>query len=680
MRYRELVQFEPIETVIQLREADAEDKARRLVQTYVISNRMADQLTSVVFPQLQFLTPQDNKGILVVGNYGTGKSHLMSVVSALAEYPGVVDAVNEPRVRAAAQAVSGRFKVARVEIGGVTGSLRDIVLRELEVALDRWEVPFRFPSADRLTNNKDALVHAVAKFRERYPDQGILLVVDELLDYLRTRHERELILDLGFLRELGEVPALAPFRFVAGLQESLFDSPRFAFVADPLRRVRERFEMVRIAREDIAFVVAHRLLRKTDRQLALITEHLRRFSPLYRRLAEHLPEFAQLFPIHPAYIETFERVYVAEKREVLKTFSHAMRDLLDQEVPEDEPGLVSYDHYWDILRENPAMRSEPDVALVIDKSNVLEGRVTSAYTRPNLLPMALRIIHALSVHRLTTSGIRQPLGATPAELRDDLCLFLRMPEPAADFLQDQVKVALEQIIRTVSGQFIAHNSENGQYYLDVERVVDFDAKIAECGDLMGDDDLNRYFFDALRQILNLNDTTYVTGHRIWFWELPWPQRQVTRPGYLFFGAPDERSTAQPPRDFYVYILPPFFPRELKLGDQPDEVIFQLVGLDETFRQTLRLYAGARAMATESADHRAVYAAKTQDYFGRLNGWLRDHLAGHLQVTYQGVSKPVAAVLATLRNTASTSWDDLVRLVASHHLAPQFAERYPDYPG
>jgi DNA replication protein DnaC len=27
----------------------------------------------------------DNKGLLVVGNYGTGKSHLMSVISALAE-------------------------------------------------------------------------------------------------------------------------------------------------------------------------------------------------------------------------------------------------------------------------------------------------------------------------------------------------------------------------------------------------------------------------------------------------------------------------------------------------------------------------------------------------------------------------------------------------------------------
>ncbi len=58
-----------------------------------------------------------------------------------------------------------------------------------------------------------------------------------------------------------------------------------------------------------------------------------------------------------------------------------------------------------MLRENPSMRNLPGVAEVIEKSNVLEGRIRNAYTRPHLLPVALRIIHALSVHRLTTSDI-----------------------------------------------------------------------------------------------------------------------------------------------------------------------------------------------------------------------------------------------------------------------------------
>ena len=40
MTYRDLIQFEPIETVVQLRDADHESAAHRLVATYVVSNEM----------------------------------------------------------------------------------------------------------------------------------------------------------------------------------------------------------------------------------------------------------------------------------------------------------------------------------------------------------------------------------------------------------------------------------------------------------------------------------------------------------------------------------------------------------------------------------------------------------------------------------------------------------------
>ena len=44
MKYSELIHFEPIETVVQLREADSATQARRLVETFVISDRMAELL------------------------------------------------------------------------------------------------------------------------------------------------------------------------------------------------------------------------------------------------------------------------------------------------------------------------------------------------------------------------------------------------------------------------------------------------------------------------------------------------------------------------------------------------------------------------------------------------------------------------------------------------------------
>src|SRR2546428_6962797 len=86
MKYSDLVHCEPIESVIQLEQASSPAAVRQLVQTFVVSKRMSEQLCDLVIPNLQFESPLDNKGVLIVGNYGTGKSHLLSMISGLAEY------------------------------------------------------------------------------------------------------------------------------------------------------------------------------------------------------------------------------------------------------------------------------------------------------------------------------------------------------------------------------------------------------------------------------------------------------------------------------------------------------------------------------------------------------------------------------------------------------------------
>src|SRR5205814_1329907 len=143
-------------------------------------------------------------------------------------------------------------------------------------------------------------------FHEQYPDLALLLIVDELLDYLRSRKDQALILDLNFLRELGEVSRDLRFRFMAGTQEAIFDSARFAFVADTLHRVKDRFEQVRIARSDVEYVVARRLLRKSAEQMAKVREHLTRFARFYGQMNERMDQFVRLFPIHPDYLDRFE--------------------------------------------------------------------------------------------------------------------------------------------------------------------------------------------------------------------------------------------------------------------------------------------------------------------------------------------------------------------------------------
>lgn len=692
MKYGELIRFEPIESVVQLRDADEAAAAQQLVETYVISEEMAEKLVGLVIPQLQFEQPTDNKGLLVVGNYGTGKSHLMSVISGLAETPDLAASLSSSEVAAAVGKIGGRFKVVRTEIGATTMSLRDILLAELEEHLAGMGVRYSFPSANQVSSNKRAFEEMMTAFHQKFPDQGLLLVVDELLDYLRTRKDQELILDLNFLREIGEVCKDLRFRFMAGVQEAIFDSPRFAFVADSIRRVKDRFEQVLIARRDVKFVVAERLLKKTGEQQARIRAYLTPFGKFYGHMNECMDEFVRLFPVHPDYIDTFERVTAVEKREVLKTLSLAMKKILDQDMPNDRPGLITYNTYWTTLRENPSFRAVPDIKAVIDCSQVLESRIQQAFTRPAYKPMALQLIHALSVHRLTTGDIYAPLGATAGELRDGLCLYQPGIEDLggdpADDLLSQVETVLREIHKTVSGQFISSNPDNRQFYLDLKKTDDFDALIEKRAESLEDQELDRYYYEALKRVMECTDQTCVTGYKIWQHELEWLERKAARQGYLFFGAPNERSTAVPPRDFYLYFIQPFEPPHFKDEKNADELFLRLTAADDDFRTALRNYAAALDLASTSSGHaKSTYETKSSHFLKDLVQWLQKHTTDAFEVTYQGRAKslPEWARGKAIRKLSGTdaheriNFRDLVNTISGICLGAHFQDQAPDYP-
>jgi hypothetical protein len=695
MYYSELINFESLETVIEIRDADHAPKAKQLVQTYVISNDMADRLINLVFTQLQFHQPSDNKGLLIVGNYGTGKSHLMAVISSLAENAELVEAVTHPQVAEAAQTFAGRFYVLRTEIGATTRSLRDIMIAELETYLETLGVPFKFPPADTITNNKTALVAMMVALETSYPDLGLLLVVDELLEYLRTRKDQELILDLNFLRELGEVCKNTRFRFIAGIQETIFDNQRFAFVAGSLRRVKDRFEQVLITRKDIKFVVAERLLKKTDQQLAKVRNYLSPFAAFYSNLSERLEEFCALFPVHPDYIDTFERITLIEKREILKTLERECKARLAQPVPNNYPNLIAYDSYWNILRENPSFRTLPEIREVIECSQVLENRIQQAFTLPVYKAMALRIVHGLSVHRLTTHDIYVAVGVTAQELRDSLCLY--QPgvadlggNPAEDLLS-LVETVLREILKTVNRQFISTNPDNRQYYLDLKKSYDFDAIIEKRIESLENYQLDRSYYIALKQLLELTDQpTGVsgTGCLTWEYELEWRSHRVTRLGLLVFGAPNERPTAIPPRDFYLYFLQPHEPPKFKDGKRANELFFLLTGSTEKFEQLLRNYTATSELLTASSGHaKAVYESKSQTYLRDLIQWLQDHLTTAVQVTHEGRSKELLAWTKgqSVQERAGRYTEerqngrDLIEWVANICLEQHFSDIAPAYP-
>ena len=682
MKYKDLIHFEPVTEVIQLKSANSKEKAAQLVDTYVISDRMADVILHRIVPALKLGENNKCRGLFIVGNYGTGKSHLLSVITSIAEHADLLDHVKNEAVRKAMENIAGKFVVIRQETGASEMHLRDVVFSDLEKQLMTLGVEFHFPRMDEAGSNKQLLVEMMEKFKQVYPGKGLLIALDELLDFLRARNEKQMIMDLNFLRELGEASEILPLRFITGIQEALFDNPRFQFVGDSIKRVKSRFEQAIIVREDIAYVVSHRLLVKTEEQGKFIRKHLENFTALYSDMAERLDNFVEMFPVHPAYLEVFEQVRIGERRDLLKALSGEMSKMLDRDVPSNQPGLITYDSYWRLMSEDPSFRTIPDLRNVLTKAQVLSEKVRHAPETRNFKEPALRIIDGLALHRLTVSDIYAPIGITASEIRDRLCIHLPLPEQDADFLLATIETILKAISRAVNGQFITHNKENDQYYLDLKKDIDYDALIQEKADALDHSTIDRYYFDVISHALELNNTgSYVPGFRIWESEIPWTGHGITRRGYVFLGAANERSTAHPERDYYIHFQGIYGNDQKDLKHQQDEVYFKLSLDEKGFLELLNLYAGASEMSSiSSGSNKDQYESKIRQTRSLLLQWLRDNFIRCFRVQHLENDQPITEVVAqyhvALRDQAFR--DQVFRLCGAI-LNGSFSEKFPNYP-
>src|SRR5574344_224129 len=644
MKYSELISFNPIEDVIQLTTADDSNKAREYVKTYVMSDKMAEDMQAPVIDQLQMDEVVDNHGILIVGNYGTGKSHLMSVISACANDADNLQYLQNKKFAEAMKPVAGKFEVLRIEIGGVTMSLREILFGFIQDDFDARGIDFDTPDFSNVRDNKKLIKDMMAAFATKYPDRGYLIVVDEFLAYLTSRDERQIVLDLEFLRALGEMCSKSKLRVIFGVQEKIFDNPRFSFVSDTLKHVSDRFTQLIITKEDTAYVVSERILKKTPEQKALIRKHLENFSSLYAGMSSKMEEFVDLFPIHPSYIDVFNKIYLIENRHILKNISICIKSIFDTEVPEEAPGIISFDDYWPAIKSNGLLKSDVTINRVVTASGQLEDIINRAYPDKATKPMAIQIIYALSVHRLTTNGLDVQFGLTAENLKDDLCLFTAMPEHDADFLLGVVKSALRKIMTTVSGQFIIYNEANNQYYIDVDKVVDYDEKIKQKASIMADSEFNRYFYDIVYSCLEWDEKQYVPGFNIYQYDLNWDSHNIFREGYLVMGLPGERSTAQPERDFYIHIMPPYDAAGSSVKNLEDEVYLYFKSTDE-FKSMLGIFSASQALAqiSEGKDKDA-YLSKGNLQRKKLIKYLSENKNTCFDVVYKKQKKQLIEVL------------------------------------
>ena len=303
MKYKELIHFEPITTIVKL--VDSKDKkvAANLVKTFVFSGKIKEDLDEVIIKNLVPDPPYETKGIQIVGSYGTGKSHLMALVSAIAENENLLEHLATESLKKMFKKIAGKYKVLRFEIG-TDRPLKDIIFSQIERFLEKEKIEFTFDETSNFSW-KELLQQMIGEFESKFPNKHFLIVIDEMLEYLKGRNPTELNNDLMLLRQLGEVCDNSRFKIMFGVQEMLYRAPEFQFQAEMLNKIEDRFSDLIITKEDVSFVVKERLLKKDNHQKTKIREHLLKYAHLFEGINTNLNEFIELFPVHPKLCELF---------------------------------------------------------------------------------------------------------------------------------------------------------------------------------------------------------------------------------------------------------------------------------------------------------------------------------------------------------------------------------------
>ncbi len=677
MQYKELIQFEPITTVVKLVSAGEHSIAESLVKTFVFSRKMQEDLREIILKNLATEPTYETKGIQVVGSYGTGKSHLMSLVSAIAESADLVKNIQNEELRKDFKAIAGKYKVLRFEIG-TDRPLKDIVFSQIERYLKKEKIDFKF---DENSNEswKSLIQQMMATFEEKFPSHHFLVVIDEMLEYLKGRNPTALNNDLMLLRQLGEACDNSRFKLIFGVQELLYRSPEFQFQADMLNKIEDRYADLIITKEDVSYVVKERLLKKDIHQKAKIREHLLKFAHLFEGINTNLNEFIDLFPVHPNYVSYFEKIkHGKSQREILKVLSVKFQDIFEKEVPDSNPGLITYDTYWPDLAKNPAMLAIPDIRMVRDKVDIISGRIANHFSgaRANRKEIAQSIAQALAI-RILCDDLDKRNGASAHSLKEDLCVTLpHVDEP--ELLLAAIESTSKQLITATAGQYIDQDTVSADFYIRTEGGINIPQLIRDYADEVikrDTEQADQYYFDFLQFILEIQQDSYRSGFKIWQHSLEWIDKKSFRLGYIFFGNPNQRSTTEPIQQYYIFFCPLF--NTINRNDGDDEVYFDVAGLSEAFKDTICLYGAAKAKyASAPTNHKALFSSQIEEYQRKAIALFDKEYADKTKVIYKGDSKTLKSY--PLPGEGSTK-EMIFRNVAAKVLNKAFNDRNPEYP-
>ena len=527
------------------------DSQKELVSSFIISEGLESQIVDF-FDNLQ--TPY-HKAVKIVGNYGSGKSHLIAFLVSVITNPELRNLIKNPKVKQASRKIERSFFTVQFELQPVDVDLSYFFFRELEKQLkEKYDIEVPVFTKE-IINLKDHLTNIIGILKEKDASKGLFVVADEVSDFLQTKVTRNIKKDFQFLRVVAQVCQDQDMLLAISMQEDIYSSPKLAYIASDEDRISQRFQNITIRREAVKKVIAERIVPKTAEQKIQIAEKLKPFINKIEDVANRQEEYIELFPFTPGLLNLFHELPFFEKRGVIQFAQTELRYVINK----DFPYFFTFDRIFDIIANNPNIKNQERVYDVVKIVNIVLQKITANIEEKDQAD-AVKLIKGLAVYSLWSKGEN---GATAKELAEQLLII---PQNNAFQAFIQVAMLVKKIREATDGFYIkaVRDEATGNDYFKLDPTIDGqdpDERIHNEITAVGDDQDKQedVLFEQIQEILNLEH--YKNLPNIFADECTWLSVKSFRKGLVVFNKKDQEIPTLDKADYVINFISPFSKKE-----------------------------------------------------------------------------------------------------------------------
>lgn len=523
------------------------DQQKQLISSYIISEGIEQQIIDF-FENLQ---KPNHKAVKIIGNYGSGKSHLIGFLVSIINHPDFRSLIKNEKVRKAAEKISRSYFTVQFELQPVKVDLAYFFFREIEKQLERNHKIVIPKWDEKVIDLKEHITNIIEHLKTKDPAKGLLVIVDEVSDFIQTKAPHEIKRDFQFLRVVAQVCQDQDFMFVTSMQEDIYSSPKLKDIAADEERISQRFQNIIIRKEAVRQVIAQRIVPKSSSQKSELEQKLKPFVDNIEDVANKREEYIDLFPFTPSLLNLFHELPYFEKRGVIQFAQNELKLVLDKPFP----FFFTFDRIYDLLATNPNVRNLEDVYDVVKVVTIIQQKIVTNLEE-KLRSDASKLVKALAIYSLWSKGQN---GATAKELAEQL-LILPQNKAFESFMQ--VALIIKKI-RDATDLFyikVVKDTATGNDYFKFDPAIDGkdpDERIEnEINAVSGEEERQEeILFEQIKEILDLEH--FKNTPNIFIDECPWVSVKSFRRGFIVFQRKGQEVTAVDKADYVINFISPF---------------------------------------------------------------------------------------------------------------------------